>query len=65
MGLMSKDHTYYAKNSKGKLVPVQEVGWEPNGTPTHLILMMSSAGGDAYTGTLGLTMWADNIGFVY
>jgi hypothetical protein len=65
MGLMPKDHTYYAKNSKGKLVPVQEVGWEPNGTPTHLILMMSAAGGDAYTGTLGLTMWADNIGFVY
>ena len=66
MGLMSdKNKAYCARNSKGKIVPVQEVGWEPDGTPTHVIVMLSASGGEAYVGTLGLTVWADNIGFVY
>ena len=44
MGLISKENSYYARNSKGKMVPVQEVGWDdPSATPTHLIVMFSSA----------------------
>jgi hypothetical protein len=65
-GLMPTDRRYCTKNSKGKIVPIQEVGWDPVGTaPTHAIVMFSSSGGEAYIGTLGLTVWVDNVGFVY
>lgn len=66
MGLIAKDKSYYARNSKGKMVPVQEVGWDDaNAVPTHLILMMSSGSGEPYTGTPDMTFWVDNVGFVY
>lgn len=65
-GLIPAEKSYYARNSKGKMVPVKEVGWDPAGTaPTHAIVMFSAAGGEPYTGTLGLTLWVDNAGFVY
>jgi hypothetical protein len=58
--------TYYARNSKGKLVPIIEEGWaDQNDTPTHLILMFSSGSGEAYTGTEGLTFYVDNVGFQF
>ena len=65
-GLIAEDKSYYAKNSKGKMVPVKEVGWD-NATarPTHAIVMFSAAGGEPYTGTPGLTLWVDNVGWVY
>lgn len=66
MGLISEANSYYARNSKGKMVPVKEVGWDDaNATPTHVIVMFSAAGGEPYVGTLDLTMWVDNVGFVY
>ncbi len=66
MGLIHADKNYYARNSKGKMVPVQEVGWDDaDATPTHLMVMASSGSGTAYIGTIGLTMWVDNIGLVY
>lgn len=66
MGLIPKEKSYYAKNSKGKLVPVIEEGWDsPTATPTHLMIMASTSTGEAYTGTIGLTLWLDNIGLVY
>lgn len=65
-GLIPASKSYYAKNSKGKMVPVKEVGWEAEGaTPTHAIVMFSAAGGEPYTGTPGLTLWIDNVGWVY
>ena len=65
-GLVPASKSYYAKNSKGKMVPVKEVGWAPAGTaPTHAIVMFSAAGGEPYTGTPGLTLWIDNVGWVY
>lgn len=65
MGLISKANSYYARNSKGKLVPVEEVGWdEPDATPTHVIVMFSSGSGTAYMGTPGLTFWVDNVMWV-
>lgn len=63
--LIAKEKSYYAKNSKGKMVPVIEEGYEPNGKPTHMIVMFSAASGEPYVGTLGLTMWVDNVGLVY
>lgn len=66
MGLIPRDKSYYARNSKGKMVPVQEVGWDtPDATPTHLLVMASAGSGTAYIGTLDLTLWIDNVALVY
>ncbi|MBO4721412.1 MAG: PCMD domain-containing protein [Muribaculaceae bacterium] len=66
MGLIPKDKSYYAKNSKGKMVPVIEEKWDDaNATPTHIIVMASSGCGTAYTGTPGMALWIDNISLVY
>lgn len=66
MGLVPEGHSYYARNSKGKMVPVKEVGWDSaDATPTHVILMFSAASGDAYEGTPGLTLWVDNAAFLF
>ena len=66
MGLIPEDKSYYARNSKGKMVPVKEVGWDdPAATPTHMLVMASAASGTAYIGTPGLTLWVDNFALVY
>lgn len=66
MGLLSGAKAYYAKNSKGKLVPVQEVGWAPaDAIPTHVLVMLSSSCGEPFVGTEGLTLYVDNVGFVF
>ena len=63
MGLRSTD---YARNSKGKSVPVRETGWAGiHETPTHLILQFSSSHGGAYIGTPGNTLCIDNVALVY
>ncbi len=66
MGLLDRENPYYAKNSKGKMVPVIEELWDdPNATPTHIIVMLSSACGKPYTGTPDMTFWVDNVSLVY
>lgn len=65
-GLLNGDKAYYAKNSKGKLVPVEEVGWaDENATPTHVLVMLSSSCGEPFVGTEGLTLYVDNVAFGY
>lgn len=64
MGLLNGAKSYYAYNSKGKLVPVQEEGWAPaDATPTHVLVMASTTCGEAFIGTEGLTMYIDNVAF--
>lgn len=64
MGLLDGDKAYYAKNSKGKMVPVHEVGWaSPDETPTHVLVMASSSCGEPFIGTEGLALYIDNIAF--
>ncbi len=66
MDLLPENHSYYARNSKGKLVPVHEVDWDTaDATPTHAIVMFSSGSGDAYMGTPGLTLWVDEVAWAY
>ena len=66
MNLLNSDVVYYAKNSRGKMVKIQEEQWDdPDATPTHLIVMASAACGKAYTGTVGMTLWVDNFELVY
>ena len=66
LGLIPEVKSYYARNSKGKMVPVKEVGWDSaDATPTHIIVMFSAGSGEPYTGTPGLTFRVDNIGLEY
>lgn len=66
MGLVTGESTYYALNSKGKNVPIQEEGWAgADETPTHIILKFDSSHGGAYTGTIGNTLWIDNVKLVF
>ena len=66
MGLLSGDDTKYARNSKGKMVPVKETGWaSASDTPTHMVLQFDSSHGGAYIGSVGNTLWIDNVGVTY
>lgn len=66
MGLMSGSTGFYGLNSKGKNVPVTEDGWAaPDETPTHIVLKFDSSHGGAYVGTIGNTLWVDNVKLVY
>lgn len=63
--LIPKHKSYYARNSKGKLVPVIEEGWDSaDAQPTHLIVLFSSGAGEPYTGTLGTDFYIDNVAMV-
>ena len=56
----------YTLNSKGKGVPIQEVGWaEPGEAPTHMVLQFTSSHGGAYIGSPGNTFWIDNVELIY
>ena len=66
MGLLNGNKAYHARNSKGKMVPVQEEGWDDeNATPTHMIVMCSAGSGTAFEGQLGMELWVDNIGLAF
>ena len=54
------------KDEDNKMVPVHEVGWgSATDTPTHLVLQFDSSHGGAYVGTVGNTLWIDNVELVY
>ncbi|MBQ6155316.1 MAG: PCMD domain-containing protein [Bacteroidales bacterium] len=61
---LTKDR-FMACNSKGKMVPIQEVGYKADATPTHLILQISAGCQEAFTGCPGNVLWVDNIRLVY
>lgn len=66
MGLIEGDRTLYTKNSKGKMMPIKEVGWaDADEIPTHVVLQFDSSYGGAYVGSIGTTLWIDNVCFVY
>ena len=61
---LSRDR-FMARNSKGKMVPIQEVGYKADATPTHLILQISAGCQEPFTGCPGNVVWVDNIRLVY
>jgi len=61
---LSKDR-FMARNSKGKMVPVQEVGYKADVEPTHLILQISAGCQEPFVGCPGNVVWCDNIRLVY
>lgn len=66
MGLIKGENTQYCLNSKGDMVPIQEIGWaDANTTPTHIILRFSSGHGGAYIGAPDAKFWIDNVKLVY
>lgn len=66
MDLVTGENIYYAKNSKGEMVPIQEIAWaEPNEPITHLVVRMSSSHGGPYIGAPGSKFWIDNIRLGY
>ena len=61
-----QDQERYSTNSKGKSVPVKEMGWgTANDMPTHMVLQFASSHGGAYIGSPGNVMWVDNVALVY
>ncbi len=66
MGLIPEKKSYFCKNSKGKIVPVVEVGWgAPDEKITHMLIMASSGCGTAFVGAENTTLWIDNIALEY
>ncbi|MFR9165649.1 MAG: PCMD domain-containing protein [Dysgonomonas sp.] len=66
MGLKTGEQAYYTRNSKGKMVPIQETGWaDADESVTHMILQFSSSNGGAYTGNTNSRLWIDNVKLVY
>lgn len=66
MGLKTDPETrYYARNSKGENVVVEEDGWaEPGTEPNYLMIHFLSSCGEAFYGGVGNTLWLDNVRLV-
>ena len=56
---------FKARNSKGRMVNVEEVGWRDDVEPTHLIIQIGSGCQKAFMGCPGNVVWVDNIKLVY
>lgn len=57
-------HSFRAQNSKGKMVPIQEIAYGLE-LPTHAIIFFTSSRYEAFSGHEGNTLWVDNIRWVY
>lgn len=57
---------FKARNSKGKMVPIKEVGWgTADDTPTHVILMITAGCYSAFCGHPGNALWVDNVKWIF
>lgn len=56
---------FMARNSKGKMVYIEEVGYKADVEPTHLIMQFSAGSVAPFVGCPGNTLWVDNIRLVY
>jgi len=66
MGLKQGEAVYYTRNSKGKMVPIQETAWgDGSKEVTHLFIQFSSSNGGAYIGSTDSRLWIDNVKLVY
>jgi hypothetical protein len=67
MGLIPGISELYVKNSKNKMVPLTEKGWDLNNdSPTHLVLYFTSSyEGINFTGSPDSAFWIDNVRFIY
>ena len=54
-----------AMNSRGKVVLIQEEGWDATLEPTHMVIMLTSGKYEAFVGKAGNVFWVDNVSLVY
>ncbi|MEG1606837.1 MAG: PCMD domain-containing protein [Mucinivorans sp.] len=66
MNLIQGQNAFNARNSKGKIVAINENEWgDGTETPTHVILMFVAGYHGAFVGAEGNILWIDNIKFEY
>lgn len=66
MDITNPDNPMYPRNSKGKMVEIQEIGWaEPDAQITHAVLLIASGCQPTFSGMLGNILWVDNLKFEY
>ena len=53
-----------SRNSSGKMVQVEEVGWSLD-EPTHIVMYISSSNAGVFRACEGNTLWVDNLRFIY
>jgi len=53
------------RNSSGKMVFIEEIGWREDVTPTHMIIQVAAGCQKPFTGCPGNVVWCDNIRLVY
>lgn len=54
-------HGFMARNSRGKMVVIEEHDYDPDAQPTHLILLFSAGCQPAYSGHVGNCFKVDNV----
>ena len=54
-----------AMNSRGKITPIQEEGWDGSLEPTHMVIVVTSGKMEAFVGHENNAFWVDNICLVY
>ena len=54
-----------ATNSKGKVTPIQEEGWDATLEPTHMVIVITAGKMEAFEGHEGNTLWVDNVCLIY
>lgn len=52
-------------NSKGKIVPIMEEGWDATLEPTHIVIMLTAGKCEAFVGYDGNVLWVDNVRLAY
>ena len=56
---------WQTRNSKRKMVCIEEVGWRADLAPTHMIIQIAAGCQKPFTGCPGNVIWCDNIRLVY
>ena len=63
---MDLNMDFHAMNSRGEVVPVNEIGWgSEDETPTHVIIAFSAGSQAVFAGHEGNTLWIDNVKLEY
>lgn len=54
-----------ATNSRGKVTPIVEEGWDGTLQPTHMVIVLTSGKMEAFVGHEGNVLWVDDVCLVY
>jgi len=54
-----------ATNSRGKITPIIEEGWDGTLEPTHMVIVLTSGKMEAFVGHENNALWVDNVCLVY